>query len=440
MALAWLTVLGISVALLFLATASQISGESPATDAASELQSKVAVLLDDPAAEAETRSQLLQGPPQARLRAVTLAAELDGPEVAREELESIAADLPPEWIPASATLARLYAGDEDEWLATADSLPPEERAALIETLGWNGRLALAPPNADTAAREEIESSSQRTMLLLFLVGGGALGGCGFGLLAFAYLAVSVASGRSRLALTLPEGIGAPLIETFAIWLAAFVLLQKGVKLVELPGPPLVGGGAVMLVSLLALGWLRVRGVSAAKLRRDLGLHVGAGWLREIGAGLVGYVAMLPLLGVGVLLTLALTGVIRAFTGAEPGGAHPVMAGIGDADALELASIYVIAAVVAPLVEETTFRGMLYLHLRQVTRGWGRALSVLSAGLASGLVFAIVHPQGVAAVPVLAMMGCAFCLVREWRGSLVAPMVMHGVSNALMLTLASRLFG
>lgn len=195
----------------------------------------------------------------------------------------------------------------------------------------------------------------------------------------------------------------------------------------------------MLFSLIALGWLPVRGVTWSAARRHLGLHTGRGWSREVAAGLVGYVGMLPLLGIGVLLTLLLTTVIQTTTGAEPGGAHPVMGGIGEADPLQLAVIYVLAAGIAPLVEEITFRGLLYGHLRQVSHGWGRGLSMLVAGLASGLVFAIVHPQGVAAVPVLTLMGFGFCLVREWRDSLIAPMVMHGVSNGLMITLASRLF-
>jgi len=51
-----------------------------------------------------------------------------------------------------------------------------------------------------------------------------------------------------------------------------------------------------------------------------------------------------------------------------------------------------------------------------------------------MLFAAVHPQGWTGAPVLAAMALSFALVREWRGSLVAPMLMHGMWNGLVLVL------
>ena len=96
--------------------------------------------------------------------------------------------------------------------------------------------------------------------------------------------------------------------------------------------------------------------------------------------------------------------------------------------LEILALFLLAAGFAPLVEEVTFRGLLYHHLRS----W---YGPLLAALIQGLLFAAVHPQGVAAIPVLAALGIVFALIREWRGSLVAPMAAHAVHNAATLTIA-----
>ena len=52
-----------------------------------------------------------------------------------------------------------------------------------------------------------------------------------------------------------------------------------------------------------------------------------------------------------------------------------------------------------------------------------------------LVFASVHPQGWTGVPVLMAMAFNFAIVREWRGSLIAPMTMHFCTNAFTLVVA-----
>src|SRR5262249_39913843 len=93
-----------------------------------------------------------------------------------------------------------------------------------------------------------------------------------------------------------------------------------------------------------------------------------------------------------------------------------------------------AAVAAPIVEETMFRGVLYRHLREATGRWGRVWAVLVSGLVGSFVFAATHPQGWLAVPPLMALALAFALAREWRGSLPAPMVAHGLHNLVLLVL------
>jgi membrane protease YdiL (CAAX protease family) len=86
-----------------------------------------------------------------------------------------------------------------------------------------------------------------------------------------------------------------------------------------------------------------------------------------------------------------------------------------------------ACVWAPVVEETFFRGALFGYLRQ-HMPWA------VSGVLAGLLFAIVHPQGLIAVPVLAAIGFNFSAIREWRGSIIASMSAHALNNGTIFLL------
>jgi len=87
-----------------------------------------------------------------------------------------------------------------------------------------------------------------------------------------------------------------------------------------------------------------------------------------------------------------------------------------------------AVIVAPLVEETVFRGFIYGVLKRYTDGWFAA--VCSASL-----FAIVHMHMASFVP-LFVLALGLCAAYERTGSLLVPMWMHaffnGVSTILLL--------
>ena len=95
-----------------------------------------------------------------------------------------------------------------------------------------------------------------------------------------------------------------------------------------------------------------------------------------------------------------------------------------------------ACVAAPIVEETMFRGVLYRHLRDLTGGWQRWISIGFACLLNALIFASIHPQGALGIPMLMTLAIGFSLVREWRDSLFGPILMHGLNN---LVVTSMLF-
>jgi membrane protease YdiL (CAAX protease family) len=61
-------------------------------------------------------------------------------------------------------------------------------------------------------------------------------------------------------------------------------------------------------------------------------------------------------------------------------------------------------------------------------------SVLLSAVVLSFIFAVIHPQGLIAVPVLMALAFAFALAREWRVSLIPAMVAHGVSNGVVATM------
>ncbi len=80
--------------------------------------------------------------------------------------------------------------------------------------------------------------------------------------------------------------------------------------------------------------------------------------------------------------------------------------------------FVLIAVVA-VCEETIFRGYLILRFKAVTG------SMIAAILLSSAIFSLGHGyEGTAGVVTVGAMGAVFAIVYLWRGSLIAPMVMH----------------
>jgi membrane protease YdiL (CAAX protease family) len=56
----------------------------------------------------------------------------------------------------------------------------------------------------------------------------------------------------------------------------------------------------------------------------------------------------------------------------------------------------------------------------------------------GLVFAVIHPQGIALVPPLMTLGAVFAMIREWRGSLIGPVAAHAIHNGFLMTMLAVL--
>jgi membrane protease YdiL (CAAX protease family) len=132
-------------------------------------------------------------------------------------------------------------------------------------------------------------------------------------------------------------------------------------------------------------------------------------------------AGLPLIAASFLLVLA----ISRSSGTVP--SHPIVQEIRS-DPIILILLLALAAIWAPVVEETFFRGALFGYFRSRWR-WP------FAAVLTGFLFAVIHPQGWLGVPVLTTIGFVLCAIREWRGSIIAPMTAHALNNSTVLLLA-----
>jgi membrane protease YdiL (CAAX protease family) len=401
-----------------------------------------------------------------RLRFVVLAAELAGPAEAHEVLEGVrqelderreAVEVTPEEIEVLRILGTLYPepppadaesdGDDPPAAPVAVELSTDDRALLVEQLGWFGELALSPRGTDdTAARDAVIGAAQGTFVLII----GAFCGAGLvGLLGFAGLVTLFVLALFR---RLGPGIGpggphhGVYAETFAVWLVLFIVLQA---VAGLAAPALGGAGMLAVVagfflSLGALAWPVMRGIPWSQVRREIGLTAGRTPSLEPIIGLGGYAMTLPILAVGVAITFVFLMIDTAMAGPPvpfapaSGPAHPIVSELGSGNWGLLLQVLLLGSVAAPIVEETMFRGVLYRHLRDGTAQHGLILSVLLASAVNAFVFASIHPQGWVAWPALMSLAIAFTLAREWRGTVVPAMVMHGVSNGLVLSLIAGL--
>jgi membrane protease YdiL (CAAX protease family) len=350
-----------------------------------------------------------------RLQAAAIAGEVLGADAALKRLDAIKpASVDPEVRDSLETLRRIYTGG-----------PPSvgaEAAQKLETnLGFSGKLAMTYGQADDSpARSTILAHARRVAVVF----GGAIAVGGLALLLGVVLLVVglvlLSTGVLRWLYKPATRFSTVFVEMFAIYLGSFFLISLLLTLVMHGSTSLGMSWILTLVLPIAIGWGLWRGLSWDELRMGLGWHGGRGWYIEIPLGVVGYIAGLPIVALGFVITLLL---IR-LTNQTP--SHPIQSEeVGTA--LSALQLYGIAALWAPVLEETMFRGALFHHMRQ-RWGW-----VISAGLVA-FIFAAIHPQGWATIPVLGSIALVLAALREWRGSILASMTAHACNNFIMVSL------
>jgi membrane protease YdiL (CAAX protease family) len=173
----------------------------------------------------------------------------------------------------------------------------------------------------------------------------------------------------------------------------------------------VEGNLIQFAIIAAIVW----GIAGLGNRRQLlAARRPTSWARAAGIG-VG-------IGIGMfLLTVALAPLL------EPGREQGVTPDTWQPDrAAAYIANSIVIAVVAPVVEELTFRGLGYSLLVR----FGRWTAIVMSGLAFGLAHGLIQ-----ALPFLAAFGMGLAYLRSRVDSVFPGMVVHGLFNAIALTLA-----
>jgi len=359
---------------------------------------------------------------------------------------------------AALALVMSFVGEPDsEILRTLDRLPPstpeplerlarravtegigdEERAELAEELGWFASLARGEGLAESPEAGRIRTKAFSTLGIVGFVFLGALAGILVGGALLFWLMRQRRIDPSTFAFSSAHGPQGLLLECFALYLGIMALGELLGRFLD-PSFAMASYAVSMVVPFL---WPKARGVRWRDFARSMGLHRGKGVMRELRAGAAGYLAVLAIASVGIFLTLILSH-FAGMAGAAENGAgapgspspqrsgpetHPIVGWIYAGSFLERLLCLFLAAVIAPVFEEIFFRGALHRYFR------GRFRFFASA-LLTGLIFAALHPQGWMGIPALAAIGIGFSLLREWRDSLIAPMVGHAINNGVLVTM------
>lgn len=322
----------------------------------------------------------------------------------------LGADAAREYLPTDPALTDVTSWIEQRWhdpaQVPAASAPPE----LAQHAGRFARL-LGPP--DVRQRLLDGSAAFMAAISLLTVVGLLAVAIGVGLLVVAVR--RLASGRIRV-VTIASPHPSAYLVGFTLYLVLYLgfvgtvpqLLPQEVRIYAIWG--------FLPFIVVPLWYLRRQGLGS--VAASLGWQRGRGWLREMGSGILGYLAGLPVVVLGVLATAWLAQFLHT--------SHPVAEMINADTPLSVyIALFALAAGFAPVVEELFFRGFLVAHLLP---RWGMPVTLL----ATGVVFAAVHPQGLAGIPALAAIGIVFAAIRCWRGSLIASSTAHALHNGTLL--------
>ncbi len=377
--------------------------------------------------------------PEDELRAAIAAGELITLDDAGKRLEKVEEKVKPD-SPLRQDLEALQA------IYGGERPTPETAARLKKHHGYFGELAASHGLPDTdPERERLIGGGLAIFVLVLFVGALVVGAFIAGTVLLIMLLVGYGSGRAGRAFVPPAPGGSMAIEVVAVFALGFLILKGLITVVEsnFPAREAMWFGLIAQWALLAVVlWPRFMGAPQGRRMALAGWHQGEGVLKEIGCGIVGYLACVPVFMLGAVVSVILTfiesAIRHSITGqSPPPPSNPVFDIVsGKAGMLVVVMVYLLASLWAPIVEETVFRGCLY---RQLRSKW----QVLPAAAFTALCFGVMHAYPVLMMGPVIALGFGFALIREWRGSLIASMTAHCIHNAAVLGLllvAMRLLG
>lgn len=379
--------------------------------------------------------------PEDKIRAIIMSGEYEGPEQALERMEALSL----EHFNGNGTLGELL---DDPRLGlvfkemitlrsiykdgNADRVQDSMRDQLVARYGILGQAALTHGmDDDDPRREPLVTGFGWVAALLFFM----LGLVGFSFLAGMVLLiigiVNMASGKLRFRFEPPAPGGSVFLETYGVFAAAFAVLSIGLFILSIKVNPDLGALSIPLqwVLMLVPAWALIRGMKSKNWKEAIGLHTGEGILKEIGCGFLVYLASIPIFMIGLVITIIVV-IVQSLRASAQGlpptpPTNPIFEIISDAGPLMILLVFSLATIWAPITEELIFRGALYRHMR------GRLHWVLAAFF-SAILFAYMHSYGPLMVAPLIALGFMFAFMRQWRGSIIAPITAHFIHNATLV--------
>ncbi len=316
------------------------------------------------------------------------------------------------------------------------ALSEDETMQLADRYGYIGRVALTHdlPDSDPL-RQSLTQGFTAIGLFLVLVGLIVLLGPLAGLVLLIIGMISFFGGKMQMRARVPTPGGSVYLETYALFVFGFIIMAVATFYVGNSSMPELAAFSLLVqwLLLLTVFWGLLRGANAREWRLATGWHTGEGVFKEIGCGVVAYLASLPIYIIGVIIT-AIILVTKEFIHTQSNNGvppdpepmvNPIFEMVAGGDIFIIMLLFVLATTWAPIVEESIFRGALYRHLR------GR-LHWVAAGLLSGVLFAFMHDYGPLMVAPLIALGFMFAFMREWRGSIIAPMTAHFIHNFTLM--------
>lgn len=414
------------------------------------------------------QGQILQGAqtPTDKFRAAIVISEaLERPEEAQKQLETLekndakliqsrgdTADTDPQPTLAEQELDVDIALARRVWEHGSADLSAEETTRLRDRHGWYGTLLTTHGESfDSGERAKIVANAQ--WIIVLMIGALVVFGTAFfgGIIAAAVMGFLVMQGKIKPHFRRPAPGGSVYLETAAVFVLSFLAFKLVVE-------PIVAffvkDTSALMGIILAMQWLllpiifwpRLRGVSWKQWRQDVGFAPveGRSVIREIGAGIFGYFAALPVLALAMAITVLIVFAKALFEGGLGGGmgggegggptppSNPIAEMISQAPLWQLLMLFALATVWAPIVEECIFRGCLFRHMRS-------RIGVLLAAFLSAGAFAFMHGYAVLLLLPVFTIGLIFAFIREWRGSIISTVTAHAMHNATVLGLVGALF-
>ncbi|MBL4698033.1 MAG: CPBP family intramembrane metalloprotease [Phycisphaerales bacterium] len=323
------------------------------------------------------------------------------------------------------------------YLIGVDALEPQYRQQLTDRYGLIGKVALTHGLSNTdPLRQPLITGGGWLIAFGFVSILGAVFFSIAGTCLLIFGIIQLASGKIKLRNHVPAKGGSIFLETYCLFVGAFLVMFIATFFVANSSRPELMKYSLVAQWLLLLTvlWGLARGMKSQRWRKAIGWHTGEGVLKEIGIGIIAYIASIPLFIIGILITAILLITREAISLAQNNGVpqepesltNPIFELVASGNKSVIIMFFILATTWAPIVEETIFRGALFRHLRS-------SMHWVFAALLSAFLFGYMHNNGPLMVAPLIALGFMFAFMREWRGSLIAPMTAHFLHNFTLMS-------